>query len=57
MPLSHQRTWELLREVFDPEDQWWWTAYGLLTLSHMARRPECKYWMRVYEGLRREPCR
>ena len=49
--MSQDRAFDLLKEMLDPAQRWWWTAYGLITLTTMARTPEGRFWAEVYERL------
>jgi hypothetical protein len=52
MRLSQDRVFDLLKEMFDPKDRWWWTAFGLVTLTAAARSAEGQFWAEVYLRLR-----
>jgi len=49
--MSQDRAFDLLKEMLDPKQRWWWTLYGLITLSTMAHTPEGRFWAEVYERL------
>lgn len=50
--MSQDRAFDLLREMFDQKERWWWTAFGLIALTRIARSPEGKFWATVYLRLR-----
>lgn len=58
--MGQDRAFDLLRGLFDPGDAGWWTAYGLLVFTALARKvargrdEEVRYWLTVYEHLRRQ---
>lgn len=59
--------WTDLVDIFDPEGQMWWTAFGLILFASLSRLAtgltpkvplkisagELRYWLAVYRGLRR----
>lgn len=49
--MSESRAFDLLKAVLDPDDRWWWTAYGLIALTRLSKSDEGRYWATVYQRL------
>ena len=49
--MSESRCFDVLRAILDAEDKWWWTAYGLIALSNLAKTGEGRFWATFYERL------